>query len=159
MVKQPEFYFFCNRYKTSRLRDVIFGLRFVCNSTRNTRPLNLSQNMHMSLSSFSWSTLLLWLQNNFVSPRLHQFQWMLDPSLQQWLVWVFILSQVDFCNAVFVAGLHDHAHITVTRMVATLAAYRIRYKLSLLMYSVYKCTSEFRRFLAAVYSYLQTPAR
>ena len=67
--------------------------------------------------------------------RLRQFRWMLDPSSRQQLVSAFILSRIDFCNAVlaglractfaplqrvlhaaarFVAGLPALAHINDT---------------------------------------------
>ena len=85
---------------------------------------------------------------------------MLDPSSRQRVVSAFTLSRIDFCNAVlaalpawtlapfqrvlnaaarFVAGLPANAHITDTmRSLHWLpVAYRIHYKLCLVMYAVY----------------------
>ena len=89
---------------------------------------------------------------------------MLDPSSQQPLISAFILSRIDFCNAVlaalpacmlaplqrvlnaaarFIAGLPAHAHVTDTmRLLHWLpVVYPIRYKLCLVMHAIYNGTS------------------
>ena len=96
--------------------------------------------------------------------RLRHFRRMLNPSSRQRLVSGFILSRIDFRNAVlagppacmlaplqrilnaaaqFVAGLPACAHVTNTMQSLHWlpVAYRIHYKLCLVMYAVYNSTS------------------